>query len=101
MARVRRYLPALVLQDCEKNTVGYDMSLLPTSVVADLLPDAKVISIFGDVITIQTEAAGKQIFDAEAELRIRTGIPYELMCDRIGDKNKLRIKLADLRGIKV
>ncbi len=76
--------------------MGDDMKHL-----TNLIPDAKIMSIHGDVITIQTAATGKQIFDAEAELRRRTGIPYELMCDRIGDKNKLRIKLADLRGIKV
>lgn len=67
--------------------------------LASILPDAKVLSIKEAVITIETSATGKQIFDAEAELRRQTGVMYELMCGRKQDQNKLRVKLAKFRGI--
>ena len=76
-----------------------DFSML-FKTLSELLPDARVIAIGGgDVITLETHATGKQIFDAEAELRRRTGVKYELMCGRMADQNKLRIKLAKFRGI--
>ena len=68
-------------------------------ILATILPDAKVISIAGTVITIDSQATGKQIFDAEAELRRVTGVMYELMMGRKQDENKLRIKLAKFRGV--
>jgi len=64
-----------------------------------LLPDVQFISVNGAVLTIETSATGKQIFDAEAQLRKETGVMYELMCGRMPDGNKLRVKLAKFRGI--
>ena len=63
------------------------------------LPDVLFLDINGLVITIETNASGKQIFDAEAHLRRETGVMYELMCGRKPDGNKLRVKLAKFRGI--
>ena len=69
--------------------------------IVNLLPDAKLLSVSGVDVLIDSEATGKAIFDAEAELRRQTGIKYELFMERQQDQNKLRIRLADLRGIKV
>ena len=69
--------------------------------IVNLLPDAKLLSVKGVDVLIDSEATGKAIFDAEAELRRQTGIKYELFMERQQDQNKLRIRLADLRGIKV
>lgn len=69
--------------------------------ITNLLPDAKLLSVKGVDVTIDSEATGKEIFDAEAILRRQTGVKYELFMERQQDQNKLRIKLADLRGIKV
>lgn len=62
------------------------------------LPDASILTIDGHTVTIETNAIGKQIFDAERKLRKDTGIKYQLMCQRMQDKNKLRVKLARFRG---
>ena len=74
---------------------------LITDVLARCLPDVLVVSVDipRNILTITTTASGKQIFDAEAELRKATGIMYELMCGRLPDANKLRVKLAKFRGI--
>lgn len=69
--------------------------------IVNLLPDAKLLSVKGVDVLIDSEATGKAIFDAEAQLRRQTGIKYELFMERQQDQNKLRIRLADLRGIKV
>lgn len=69
--------------------------------IVNLLPDAKLLSVSGVDVLIDSEATGKAIFDAEAQLRRQTGIKYELFMERQQDQNKLRIRLADLRGIKV
>ena len=68
-------------------------------IIEMLLPDAKIIRVVGVDITIQSTASPKAVFDAEAELRLQTGTKWELFMERGGDKNKLRIKLAKLRGI--
>jgi hypothetical protein len=69
--------------------------------VADVLlrymPDVTCIAAKGTVLTIETKASGKTIFDAEAQLRKETGVMYELMCGRKPDGNKLRVKLFDKR----
>jgi hypothetical protein len=67
--------------------------------MAAILPNARVLSVNGNIITIETDASGKEIFDAEAKLRQRTNVMYELMCARLQDQNKLRVKLAKFRGI--
>jgi hypothetical protein len=65
-----------------------------------LLPGCKILSVVGEVITIETDATGREIFFAESRLRnLCDGIKYELMCSRKTDQNKLRIKLAKFRGI--
>ena len=69
--------------------------------ITNLLPDAKLLSVKGVDVTIDSEATGKEIFDAEANFRRQTGVKYEIFMERQQDQNKLRIKLADLRGIKV
>ena len=69
------------------------------TILEAILPDAKVISVVGAVITIDSQATGKQIFDAEAELRRMTGVQFELMMGRKQDENKLRIRLAKFRGV--
>lgn len=68
-------------------------------VLTRLLPDAALINIRGVDVTISSTASGKAIFDAERELRRITGVKYELFMERAGDKNKLRIRLAKLRGV--
>ena len=69
-------------------------------VLDKLLPGCKILSVVGEVITIETDAAGRDIFFAESRLRnLCDGIKYELMCSRKTDKNKLRVKLAKFRGI--
>lgn len=64
-----------------------------------LLLGAKIISIKGVDVTIESEASGKQIFDAEARLRKETGVLYELFLARKADDSKLRLKLAAMRGV--
>lgn len=69
-------------------------------VLDKLLPGCKILSVVGEVITIETDAPGKQIFISERMLRkVCGGIQYELMCSRKTDQNKLRVKLAKFRGI--
>ena len=74
-------------------------------IIADVLsrelPDVTFVAADMDrlLLTIQTSATGKQIFDAEAQLRKETGVMFELMCGRLRDANKLRVKLAKFRGI--
>lgn len=63
------------------------------------LPEYRIVSIKDLVVTIDTTASGKQIFDAEAALRKASGLMFELMCGRMQDQNKLRVKLASFRGI--
>lgn len=82
----------------EEARAMYPPPALSEELVA-LLPDVRLITIKGDVVTIETNATGKEIFDAEAELRRQTGVMYELMCGRKQDQNKLRVKLARFRGI--
>ena len=71
--------------------------------LADLLelylPDAKIINLRGVDLTIASTASPKAIFDAEIAIRQHTGVKYELFLERCGDQNKLRVKLAKLRGI--
>ena len=69
-------------------------------ILANILPDVKLISISGVDVKIDSEASSKQIFDAERELRKQTGIKYELFMERQQDQNKLRIRLATFRGVK-
>lgn len=64
-----------------------------------ILPGARIVSVKGVDVTIDSEALPKQLFDAEAELRRRTGVLYELFLERMPDKNKLRVKLAKMRGV--
>ena len=70
------------------------------SLIREYLPDATLISVKGVDVTIASAASPKAIFDAEAAIRNRTGIKYELFMSRKGDLNKQRIKLARLRGVK-
>lgn len=69
-------------------------------ILGNLLPDVKLISVSGVDIKIDSQASGKEIFDAERELRKQTGIKYELFMERQQDQNKLRIRLANFRGVK-
>lgn len=75
------------------------VALLLAEALRVFIPDVLIISAKGTVLTIATAATGKQIFDAEAWLRRETGVMYELMCGRLPDGNKLRVKLAKFRGI--
>ena len=69
-------------------------------VLDKLIPGCKILSVVGEVITIETDATGRDIFFAESRLRnLCDGIKYELMCSRKTDQNKLRVKLAKFRGI--
>jgi len=69
-------------------------------VLDKLIPGCKILSVVGEVITIETDATGREIFFAESRLRnLCDGIKYELMCSRKTDQNKLRVKLAKFRGI--
>lgn len=63
------------------------------------LQDARVLSVKDLVVTLQSNATGKQIFDAEAYVRRHTTKQFELMMVRMQDENKLRVKLAAMRGI--
>lgn len=82
-----------------------DNDLLTGWTIADFvlwfLPDAKVLNVDREklVLTIDTIATGKEIFDVEAKVRRVTEIKWELMCGRKQDENKLRVKLAKFRGI--
>ena len=67
--------------------------------VFKFLPGAKVISIKGVDVTIESGASPKQLFDAEAQLRKETGVLYELFLERQADDSKLRLKLAAMRGV--
>lgn len=75
--------------------------VLIADVLARCLPDVVFVSADMErlVLTISTKASGKEIFDAEAQLRKETGVMYELMCGRLPDANKLRVRLAKFRGI--
>ena len=75
--------------------------MTPEEILKDILPDSTVIKVNGVDITLASAAPPKAIFDAEVELRKRTGVKYELFMSRKGDQNKLRIKLQSLRGVKV
>mgnify|MGYP001595557897 FL=1 len=68
-------------------------------ILEQCLPDAKILRVVGVDVTISSTASPKAIFDAERELRARTVTKWELFMERGGDQNKLRIKLAKLRGI--
>lgn len=63
------------------------------------IADARVISVKNLIVTLQSTASGKAIFDAEASVRRKYGQLFELMMARKGDDSKLRIKLVAMRGV--
>ncbi len=67
------------------------------SILKKLLPDAGIVSLEGDVVTIESAASGKAVFDAEIALRKETGRPYEIMLGRMEDRNVIRIRRAEKR----
>ena len=70
------------------------------SILKQLLPDCRIFSVNNLDITVITAAAPDDILTAEIELRKATGVKYELFMARKPDDNKLRMRLAKMRGDK-
>lgn len=49
-------------------------------------------------VVIESQASPKEVFDAEVELRRRTGAMWEVMMTDMQDRNVIRVRLAQRRG---